>query len=597
MTHAGSLLPPPPEPVWEEAEPPEAGAVEALARELSLPPALCAVLVGRGMAAAGSVRSFLRPRLEHLHPPAALPDADLAADRILGAIDAGETILVHGDYDVDGVCATALLTRWLRRLGGTVVPFVPHRTEHGYDLGPAGVAAAAASGARLLLTCDSGVRAHAAVEAATAQGIDVIVTDHHEPGATLPAALAVVNPLRSDSTYPESTLCGTGVAYKLASLLGERRGIDVSELHPLLALVALATVADLVPLEGENRVLVRFGLRYLAHTKDLGLRALMEVAGVRGEVDAGQVGFVLGPRINAIGRMGAADTALRLLLAEDRTEALALARELDEANRVRQEEDRRTLAEALALLARTFDPVRDFGVVLAGEGWHPGVIGIVASRIVERIHRPVVVIALEGGRGRGSARSIPGVHLHEALAGCSGHLERFGGHRQAAGMDVAASEIAGFRKTFSAQVRDQLSGRLPVPRLGCGTSVSLEQATDEFHRLLEYMAPFGIGNPRPVLRVCGVEVAGVPREVGDGHLKLTLKEGAGQLEAIGFGLARRRPPETLRGTSVDAVFQLRTHEYRGKVSLQARLLDLRPAGAGSSRTGTEQTTRGRDLVA
>jgi single-stranded-DNA-specific exonuclease len=595
VTRASVTLPPPPDPVWEAGEPPEAGAVQLLARELSLPPALCSVLVGRGMADPGAVRAFLRPRLEHLHPPAALPDADRAADRILRAIDDGETILVHGDYDVDGVCAAALLTRWLRRLGGNVVPFVPHRTEHGYDLGPAGVAAAVAAGARLLLTCDSGIVAHAAVDEATAQGIDVIVTDHHVPGATLPAAVAVVNPLRHDSTYPESTLCGTGVAYKLAELLAERRGIDKSELHPFLALVALATVADLVPLEGENRVLVRFGLRFLAHTKDPGLRALMEVAGVQGDVDAGQVGFVLGPRINAIGRMGAADTAMRLLLAEDRTEALALARELDEANRVRQDEDRRTLDQALEQLARSFDPARDFGVVLAGEGWHPGVIGIVASRIVERIHRPAVVIALDGDRGRGSARSIPGVHLHEALQGCAGHLERFGGHRQAAGMDVAASGIDAFREAFNGQVRAQLSGNSPVPRLGCGTSLSLEQADDDLHRLLEYMAPFGIGNPRPVFQVRGVEIAGVPREVGDGHLKLTLREGTGQLDGIGFGLARRRPPEALRGARVDAVFQLRMHEYRGRSSLQARLMDLRPAASGAA--GTGDSLRGEGQVA
>ncbi|TVP46259.1 MAG: single-stranded-DNA-specific exonuclease RecJ [Gemmatimonadales bacterium] len=577
MTRTTVSLPPPPDPVWEAGEAPADEAVRRLAAELSLPAALCGVLVGRGMADPGSVRAFLRPRLEHLHPPAALPDADVAVDRILQAIDGGETILVHGDYDVDGVCAAALLTRWIRRLGGRAVPFVPHRTEHGYDLGPAGVAAATAAGATLLLTCDSGIVAHAAVGEAAAKGIDVIVTDHHLPGPTLPAALAVVNPLRSDSTYPESTLCGTGVAYKLAELLAERRGIDKADLYPLLALVALATVADLVPLEGENRVLVRYGLRYLAHTKDPGLRALMEVAGVRGEVDAGQVGFVLGPRINAIGRMGAADTALRLLLAEDRNQALPLARELDAANRVRQEEDRRTLAEALDLLTRTFDPERDFGVVLAGEGWHPGVIGIVASRIVERIHRPVVLIALDGEKGRGSARSIPGVHLHQALEGCAHHLGRFGGHRQAAGMDVAASAIDAFRESFNARVRDQLSSRPPVPRLGCGTPVSLADADDNLHRLLEYMAPFGIGNPRPVFQVRGVEIEGAPREVGDGHLKLTLSDGKGQLEAIGFGLARRRDPVGLRGTRVDALFQLRTHEYRGRVSLQARLLDLRPA--------------------
>jgi single-stranded-DNA-specific exonuclease len=580
VTPTAPLLPPPPDPVWELGGPPEPEAVGLLSEHLSLPPALSAVLVARGLADPDRVRAFLRPRLENLHPPVGLPDADRAVDRILKALERGETIFVHGDYDVDGVCATALLTRWLRRLGGRVVPFVPHRTEHGYDLSAAGVAAAAAAGAALLVTCDSGIAAHDAVAAARARGMDVVITDHHTPGPTLPPALAVVNPVRADSTYPEAVLCGAGVAYKLAQLLAERRGIDPSELHPLLALVALATVADLVPLEGENRILVRFGLRFLAHTRMPGLRALLEVAGVRGEVDAGQVGFVLGPRINAIGRMGAADTALRLLLTEDRIEALALARELDEANRARKEEDRRTLAEALDLLARDYDPVRDFGVVLAGEGWHPGVIGIVASRIVERIHRPVVLVALDGGRGRGSARSVPGVHLYEALHGCAPFLDRFGGHRQAAGMDVAAYRIDAFRAAFNAQVRHQLGDRIPVPRLAAGTPLPISQADGELHRLLEYMAPFGIGNPRPVFWARGVELAGRPREVGDGHLKLRFRDAGHELEAIGFGLARRRPPEALASGRVDALFQLRTHEYRGQVSLQARLLDLRPAGEG-----------------
>ncbi len=577
MTPPAPTLPPPPDPVWELGDPPAPDAVGFLSEQLSLPPALTSVLVARGMTDMDRVKAFLRPRLEHLHPPAGLPDATPAVNRILQALERKETIFVHGDYDVDGVCATALLTRWLRHLGGTVVPFVPHRTEHGYDLSEAGVAAAEAAGASLLITCDSGIAAHDAVAAARDRGMDVVVTDHHTPGPVLPAALAVVNPVRSDSTYPEAVLCGAGVTYKLAQLLAERRGIDPAELHPLLALVALATVADLVPLEGENRILVRFGLRYLAHTRMPGLRALLEIAGLRGEVDAGQVGFVLGPRINAIGRMGAADTALRLLLTEDRTEALALARELDEANRARQEEDRRTLAEALDMLAQEYDPSRDYGVVLAGEGWHPGVIGIVASRIVERIHRPVVLVALSGGRGRGSARSVPGVHLYEALQGCASFLDRFGGHRQAAGMDVAAERIDAFRSAFNAQVRDQLQGRFPVPRLAAGTPLSIAEADGGLHRLLEYMAPFGMGNPRPVFWARGVELAGRPREVGDGHLKLRLRDAGRELEAIGFGLARRRPPEALASGRVDALFQLRTHEYRGQVSLQARLLDLRPS--------------------
>jgi single-stranded-DNA-specific exonuclease len=588
VTLRGTPLPPPPDPVWEAVDPLPADRVEALAEELSLPAALCAALVARGWGEAESARRYLRPLLEHLHPPEALPDAPKAAARLEEALDRGETILVHGDYDVDGVCAAALLTRVLRELGGTVVPFVPHRTRDGYDLGSAGVEAAARAGATLLLTCDSGIAAHQAVEEAAARGIEVIVTDHHTPGETLPPALAVVNPVRRDSDYPEATLCGTGVAFQLARLLARRRGVPDETLYPLLALVALATVADLVPLEGENRILVRYGLRYLSHTRIPGLLALLEVSGLVdpaqgvGPIDAGQVGFVLAPRINAVGRMADADTALRLLLTEDEGEARRLAQELDGANRDRKEEDQRVLHEALTALAASYDPARDLGVVVAGEGWHPGVIGIVASRVVERIHRPVVLVALDGGKGRGSARSVPGVHLYDALAACRTHLLRFGGHRQAAGMDLATEALEPFRAAFREAVRGQLDGRPPVPRLPGGTPLALGEATGELHRLVEYMAPFGIGNPRPVFRIQGVEVSGTPREVGDGHLKLRLREGGRELEAIGFGLARRRPPEALTGTRVDALFQLRTNEYRGRVTLQARLLDLRPSTSGTA---------------
>jgi single-stranded-DNA-specific exonuclease len=581
-----AALPPPPQPEWALADPPDPEAVAGLSRALSLPEPLCAVLVARGVTGAEAVKRYLRPRLEDLHPPEELPDLPAAADRILAALDRGETILVHGDYDVDGVAATALLTRWLRRLGGRVVPFVPHRTEHGYDLGPAGVAAAEGAGATLLVTCDSGIVALEAVADAVARGIDVVVTDHHTPGSELPPAVAVVNPVRADSRYPERTLCGAGVVYKLCQALAARRGVDEGELRPLLALVALATVADLVPLEGENRILVRFGLRHLEHTTLPGLVALKETAGIQGPVDAGQVGFVLGPRINAVGRMGAAETALRLLLTDDPVEARGLAAELEDANELRREEDRRTLDEALELLARDYDPGRDFGVVLAREGWHPGVIGIVASRVVERIHRPVVLVALEEGRGRGSARSVPGVHLYDALAGCAEHLGRFGGHRQAAGMDVTEARLPAFREAFNARVRDQLGGRPPVPRIGAEAPLDAGGATEALHRLLEHMAPFGIGNPRPVFWLRGARLDGAPRVVGDGHLKLRLSGGNGgaPLEAIGFGLAHRRPPELLAGGAVDALFQLRTNTFRGRETLQARLLDLRPAEAGE-RTG------------
>lgn len=576
-------LPRPPRPRWDLAADPHPQKVQALARELHLPPALCRVLVSRGVDEAEPARSFLRPLLEHLHPPEALADASRAAERILRAVEAGETVLVHGDYDVDGICSAALLTLWIRHLGGRAEPFIPHRLRDGYDLGPAGIRQAEEVGAALIVTCDSGILAHEAVARARTRGIDVVITDHHTPGETLPAALAVVNPNRSDCTYPDPRLAGVGVAFKLCQLLGRLRGRPETELLEHLDLVALATVADLVPLKGENRVLVRYGLRVLGQNRRPGISALLDVTELApAEVDAGKVGYVLGPRLNAAGRMGSAMDALELLLTTDPARARELAGHLEGLNALRREEDARTRDEALEHLAQDFDPARDFGVVVAGEGWHPGVIGIVASRVVERIHRPTVILSVENGRARGSARSIPGVHLLEAVRAGGSHLTRFGGHRQAAGLDVEVERIPSFRQAFNDAVQDQLQGQVPRPLARGDLALSLDEATDELVHLLQYVGPFGIGNPEPIFWARGLAVSGGARIVGKGHLKLRLREGGHELEAIGFGLGDDMPPERVGAGPVDVLFRLRTNEFRGIRSLQAHLKDVRLAGSDAS---------------
>jgi single-stranded-DNA-specific exonuclease len=569
-------------PLWILPEPPDPARVAALAAALHLPPALCALLVRRGLDAPDAARRFLRPLLEHLHAPDALADGARAADRILAAIRAGETILVHGDYDVDGVCASALFTRFLGTLGGRIAPFVPHRLRDGYDFGPAGLAAARAAGARLIVTADCGVHAHETVERARAEGIDVIVTDHHLPGE-LPRAFAVVNPARPDCSYPNRALCGTGVAWKLCWLIAQRAGRSTDALLEHLDLVAVATVADLVPLSDENRVLVRYGLRALARTAKPGLRALLRVCGLEERaLEAGRVGFALAPRINAVGRMGDADRALRLLLTEDAAEGERLAGVLDEENRLRQAEDRRTLEQALALLADGFAPERDFGVVLAAEGWHPGVIGIAASRVVERIHRPVVMVALHEGRGRGSARSIPGFHLHDAIGACAGHLDRWGGHAQAAGMDLDAAALPAFRAAFAAEARRLLEGSEALhPRLRIDLELPEERVEPRLLELLQYVGPHGVGNPRPVFLLRGARATGA-RVVGNGHLRMRLRKGPVRLDAIGFALAERWPPAALRDQRIDVVLQLQFEEWRGVRRMRARVLDLRASEAAAA---------------
>ena len=568
----------PPDAFWADPLGPDPAHVRELAAALTLPDALCSILAVRGMTVVEEAKRFLRPRLDHLHDAALLADGTRAAERIASAIRGGETIFVHGDYDVDGICATALYTRWLRRLGGTVEPFVPHRLRDGYDFAAGGLAAAREAGAGVILTADCGTVADETVQAARATGIDVLVTDHHTCGPQLPPALAVVNPRRADCGYPEKELCGTGIAYKVCTLVGRLLDGPEQELAEYLDLVALATVADLVPLVGENRVLVSFGLRRFAHSRVVGLTALMAVAGVTpAEVTAGQLGFVVAPRINAAGRIGESMDALRLLLTEDPAEARRLAEQLDATNRSRQEEDGRTLDEALELLGERYDPETDFGVVLWSEGWHPGVIGIVASRVVECIHRPVVMIALERGRGRGSARSVPGFHLYEALLACARHLGRFGGHRQAAGMDIDEAALPAFRDDFNATARARLTPESLRPRLRPDLELALSTADLELAHWLSYLGPHGIGNPGPLFLARNV-VLERPRLVKDAHLKACLSTESGRLEAIGFGMAERHPPAAVAASRWDVLFRLERNEWRGSASAQARLVDMRPAG-------------------
>ncbi len=578
---AAAALPAPPAPRWVESPAPDPEVVSALEASLRLPRPLCALLAVRGHGEPDRAKSFLRPLLTDLPDPRLLADAGPAVDRIGRAVESGETILVHGDYDVDGVAAAALLTRWIRSLGGTVVPFVPHRIRDGYDFGRAGLEAARSAGATLLVTADSGISAHAAVRDARDAGIDVIVTDHHTPGDTLPPALAVVNPNRSDCPYPDKGLCGAGVAFKLCQLLADRFARSQEELLPLLDLVALATVADLVPLSGENRTFVRYGLRALRSTSNPGLQALVEITGLAGRpITAGRIGFVLAPRINAVGRMDDAGRALDLLLAESPADARLLAEELERQNGIRKDEDRRTLEHALALLAEGFDPDRDYGLVLAADGWHPGVIGIVASRVVERVYRPTVLVALRDGRGRGSARSIRGFDLFSAVKACASYLDRYGGHRQAAGMDLDARLLDDFRRAFNDAARARLeAGDLLRPTIRADLELSPAEVTQDLAHYLGYLGPHGIGNPRPVFLARGVTLANPPRTVGRGHLKLRLTKDGGVLDAIGWDMADRIGQGVLGGP-LDVLFHIEESEYRGVKRVDARIQDLRPSPAG-----------------
>jgi single-stranded-DNA-specific exonuclease len=560
-------------PRWIVADPPDESVVAALAAELKLPHSVCRLLCVRGFDRPDPAKLYLRPSLEHLHDPALLPDIEPAVERIARAIRAGETIFLHGDYDVDGISSVTLLTRALRELGGNVVPFIPNRLRDGYDLGDAGVRAASAAGASVVITCDCGTNAIDAVRRLCSDGVDVIVTDHHLPSGPLPDCLAVLNPRRRDSEYPDRDLAAVGVAFKLALAVARGMNGNENKVWGMLDLVALATVADVAPLRGENRVFVQRGLRLMQETRNVGLAALIRSSGLEGKpITAGRIGFILAPRLNAAGRMGDAMRGVELLLSRSEAEANVIARELEELNLRRQDVDRRTLDEAREELLR-LDLDTLFGVVLAREGWHPGVIGIVASRLVEEFGRPTLLIALDGDVGKGSGRSIPPFDLHGALTECRDLLIRYGGHRAAAGVTVARNRVADLAARFNEIAAAELSAEDLAGHVRVDLDLPIDEATEALETLLRYFEPFGVGNPSPLFLSRGVRPLSPARAIGRDGVKLALAAGDRSLPAVGWGMAERF--EELAGApAYDVVYRLERDEFRGTTTLQARLVDF-----------------------
>ncbi len=519
-------------------------------------------------------KAFLRPRLEQLHAPWLLSGMERAVRRLSEAIDRGETVLVHGDYDVDGICATTILVQTIRLLGGAAVPFIPHRVSDGYDLSEAGVQAALREGARVVVTCDCGTSAHRPVAELTARGVDVIITDHHLPSGPPPECLAVLNPRLPDSGYPDKDLCAAGVAFKLACGLLEARGESTNAALGMLDLVALATVADVVPLRGENRVLARLGLRLMEETRNVGLRALIAATGLEGKrLTTGRIGFILAPRLNAVGRLGSALRGVELLLARDTGEANFIARELEEMNRTRQALDRETLEEARQLMEGV-DLDATFGIVLASPRWHAGVIGIVASRLVEEFCRPVVLVSVDGEVGKGSGRSIPRFDLHAGLLACRDVLVRFGGHRAAAGLTIDASRMEEFVSRFNSVASTLLSPEDLVPEIRVDAELPLDQATEDMERLMRHFEPFGIGNPAPLLVSRGVRIEAAPRVIGENGLKLRLASGTFRLDGVWWGGAQRAT-EVPAGAVVDIAYRLERDTYLEVARPVANLVDVR----------------------
>ncbi len=514
-------------------------AVARLCRELNIPNIIARLLVLRGVTDPESAQRFLNPALDQLHDPFLLTDMKPAVARLRRALEQGEKILIYGDYDADGTMAAVILLTALRGLGGQVEAFIPHRLSDGYGMRVGVVEEAAARGFRVVVSVDTGIREHDALTRARELGVDCIVTDHHLPDGHLPPACAILNPQRAECGYPEKVLAGVGVAFKLVqALLGERLSGRV--LKSYLKIVAIGTIADVVPLIGENRVIARFGLEGLRQPSQAGLQALLEVSGLEGRnISAGDVGFRLGPRLNAAGRMENARDVIDLLTCSDLEKAREIAGRLERLNRDRQRVEDGILREIEEIMTRHPDKRDRYSLVLAGEGWHRGVIGIVAQRVVERYHRPALVIGVEDGLGVGSGRSIRAFHLLDALTAMQDLFIRFGGHARAAGFALPWPRIAELETRFEQYARAVLKPLDLEPVLRVDAEVSGADLDWALFEALETMAPFGCGNPTPVLMAQDLRLLLGPRILQEKHLKLRVACGSKSFDAIGWGMAER----------------------------------------------------------
>lgn len=551
---------------------------DRLAREADLPPVIARLLVIRGVTTAEEARAFFDPSLDHLHDPSLLPDADAGVDRLAAAVKSGERICVYGDYDVDGVTGTALLVRTLRALKGNVSYRLPHRRRDGYGIKPAAVTDAVRDRVGLIVTCDCGITACETARCAREAGIDMIITDHHEPGPELPLAAAVINPKREDAVYPFPELAGVGVAFKLAQGLVRKLGYDEEAfIKRFTDLAALGTVGDVVPLLGENRTLVRHGLEAIPVSKKIGLRTMIRAAGLEGKpLNAYYLAYVLGPRINAAGRMADATAALRLLLTTETAEAWALAREMERHNNRRRVEQERIVAEAMEQ-AQAKAEAGARVLVLSQEGWNRGVIGVAASKICEQYSRPAILVSRDeaAGIGSGSARSVPEFNLIEALRACEDLLERFGGHALAAGVTVRLANLDEFEERINSIAFAAIPEEELVPRVEVDAEIAPDQITRELADAIASMEPFGMGNPEPVFVTRNVAVVARQR-VGDGsHLKFQV-QGHNQppVDCIGFGLGDYADSLELGGL-VDVCYSIRINDFNGADSVQLVAKDLR----------------------
>ena len=551
----------------------------ALASALGVHPTIARLLCMRGFGDAETADRFLNPTLEHLNDPFRLADMDKAIPRIERALAQREKIAIHGDYDVDGITSTVILRRALEMLGGDVIHFLPERMRDGYGLQPAAIERLQAQGVRLIISVDCGIRAAEAARRARDLGVDLIITDHHEPEGTLPVALAVINPKRPDCGYPDKYLAGVGVALKVVQALCDRAGKG-KWLPAFVKIAAIGTLADVVPLVGENRVIARHGLSSLSKgPHSIGLRSLLDACGLIGKtIDSYHVGFMIAPRVNAAGRMSTPDIAARLLLATDEAlgdEARLLAQQLCDENTRRQQEEAELVTQAKKAI-ETDPAVGAHNVlVVGGLGWHRGVIGIAASKLVDTYHKPSIVLSIDGDIAHGSCRSIPDFDILAALERCADVFVKFGGHKQAAGLTMEAARVPEFRARINAYADEVIEPDQLRPRLRIDAPLSLKGITHDLVRGLDLLGPFGLANPRPVFHASGVAIVDGPKTIKERHLSMTFAQEGRRFRAIAWRAAERSGFLEENRAGMNLAFSLDKNEFQGETYLELSVADFK----------------------
>ncbi len=550
--------------------------IKEFSEKLQVPEIVAIILLNRGIETYNDAFSFLKPSISSLHNPFLMKGMDTAVERIINAVKRNEKIMIFGDYDVDGVTATAVLYMFLKKMGSEVSFYIPERIKEGYGVSINGINEGINRGASLIISVDCGITNIDEVSFAKLNNIDFIICDHHEPSERLPNAFAILNPKQKDDNYPFKELAGVGVVFKLIQGILQKSGSDPDEALKYIDIVAIGTTADIVPMLGENRFIVKKGLEKINSTPSLGVKILLEAAGmINCEITTWNIIYGIAPRINAGGRLGNAEKGVQLLITEDIDEALKIAYVLETQNRERRNIDNDILKEALEIIDKKFDPKRNYTIVLAKENWHPGVIGICASRIMDKFYRPTILISLSDGFGKGSARSIPEFDIYSALKKCSESIIEFGGHKLAAGLTIKEENIDKFMNSFEEVASSELSYDTLNPKLKIDGYFVLDDINDEIVRFLKYLEPYGTENEKPLFAARNLQVVGEPKILANNHLKFKVRDNYIVFDAIGFGMGDLKYRIELGTKNLDMAFSIDENEWCGKKSIQLKVKDLK----------------------